>query len=523
MIDQKYIRWLYYTGLLGIIAGMALSKPAVSVGIIVCGIAWLSEADFVVRIKSLKRQPFFWISLLLILLHLTGLLWSENIHYGLKDIKTKLPLVILPFIFGSSRAFDLREMFSYIKFVFVGSLIACSFLSFAIYFHWIKPVQFTEADMRTMIFGVSGVRLALFMCLAICFLGYDAYKTKNNPLRLACALIILWFLFFLNFIESGTAIVFLCLLAVFTLVYAIIKKLTLKWRIVSISFMAVVFVSVAGYVYASVAAVYALKDCPITATASKYGEKYIFDKNFPYVENGCVVGKFIAPWELKTAWEKRSALRFEGRDKLHQTLYATLIRYLNSKGMAKDQEAVEKLTAQDIRNIENGIANYSYTTMYGWQRRLVQIVFEFVSYNSDNRNPFGNSVTQRFEYWRIGWNLFLRSPLFGLGTGDVGDAYNEVYTHYKFEIEHRHKLRAHNQYLTMAVAFGIIGLIIFLAYAFSMVWTNAYGQNHYTALAFLFIMVFSFLSEDTLETQSGVTFIAFFHTFFNLKYKKQTA
>jgi hypothetical protein len=29
--------------------------------------------------------------------------------------------------------------------------------------------------------------------------------------------------------------------------------------------------------------------------------------------------------------------------------------------------------------------------------------------------------------------------------------------------------------------------------------------------------LFSFLSEDTLETQSGVTFIAFFHTLFNLK------
>jgi hypothetical protein len=517
VIPLNYTRWLYYTGLLGIIAGMSLSKPAVSTGLIVCSVAWLSETDYVNRIKSLKNQPFFWISLAFVLMHVLGLLWSENLQYGIKDIKTKLPLIVLPFIFGSSKAFDLRSAWKYINFVFIGSLIACSLLSFAIYFHWIKPAQFTETDMRTMLFGVSGVRLALFICLAICFLVSDMYKIKNSAARLIYIGIIGWFLFFLNFIESGTAIVFLLVLSLFTVVYFIWRKFNVKWRIILLSVITVAFFAGAYAVYNTVSGLFVLKEEPVKSEKSTYGEKYYFDKSLNYIENGYMVGKYIAWVELELAWQERSKIPFKGRDKLHQSIYATIIRYLNSKGGVKDKEALDKLTDTDIRNIENGIANASYLEMYGWQRRLLQIVYEFVSYKADKSNPFGNSVTQRFEYWGIGWDLFCQHPIAGIGTGDVGDAYDAVYRNYKFEIEHRHKLRAHNQYLTIAITLGIIGLIIFLVYALSMLWIKGYTKHSYAAFSFLIIMLLSFISEDTLETQSGLTFIAFFQVFFNLR------
>lgn len=517
MIDLKYTRWLYYTGLLGIIAGMSLSKPAVSTGLFICAGTWLSEFDFVNRLKSLKKQPFFWISLALVLMHVLGLLWSENLQYGFKDIKTKLPLVVLPFIFGSSKAFDLRNEWPFVRFVFIGSLIACSLLSFAIYFHWIKPTQFTETDMRTMLFGVSGVRLALFICLAICFLVNDIYKAENKLRQLIYAAIICWFLFFLNFIESGTALVFLAVLSLFTVIYFIWRKFALKWRIALLSIILLGFFAGAYLVYTTVSGLLVLKPEPVKSGKSKYGETYYFDKSLNYVENGYVVGKYIAWVELEQAWQQRSKIPFKGRDKLHQSIYATILRYLNSKGGVKDKEALDKLTDEDIRNIENGIANSSYLEMYGWQKRLLQIVYEFVSYKANKSNPFGNSVTQRFEYWRIGWNLFCQNPVIGIGTGDVRDAYNEVYSHYKFEIESRNKLRAHNQYLTIGITLGIVGLIIFLVYALSMLWVKGYKMHSYAALSFLIIMLLSFVSEDSLETQSGVTFIAFFQVFFNLK------
>jgi O-antigen ligase len=513
---QQYIRWFYYTGLVGIIAGMSISKPGISVGISVCLLAWLLEKDLFERIKSLKNQPFFWISLALVLLHLAGLLWSDNIAYGLKDTKTKLPLLLLPLIFLSSKAFHLKNEMTFIKFIFISSLIVCTLFSFGIYFHWIKPAQYNPADIRTMIFGVSGVRLALFICLALCFLVFDIYHQKKWQMRFLLFGIAVWFLFFLNFIESGTAVVFIIILVAYSFLYIILVRFSRVKQIIVFSLGFLVLVTSGIIFYSFVTSMMVKKPNPVKGNLTKRGEEYKNYTKLPYLENGYVVGNYIAIYELMDAWNKRSDIKIGKYDKKGQTILSTLLRYLNSKGGVKDAEAVENLSQQDVLNIENGVANYHYQHMFGWQKRLMQIVFEFESYRM-GLNPFGNSVTQRFEYWKIALNLFSENKIIGIGTGDVKEAYEEAYKKYSFNIDPRFKLRAHNQYLTMAATFGLVGFVLFLLYAFSLVWTKSYKEYPYFTFAFFIIMIFSFLSEDTLETQSGVTFIVFFHTLFHLR------
>lgn len=499
---------------------MSISKPGISVGISVCLLAWLLEKDLLQRIVSLKYQPFFWVSLALILMHLAGLLWSENTAYGLKDIKTKSPLVLVPMIFLSSRVFQLKEEMGFVKWIFISSLVVCTLFSFGIYFHWIKPAQFNPSDIRTMIFGVSGVRLALFICLALCFLGYDVYHQKKWHVRLFLLVVALWFLFFLNFIESGTAVVFLILLAAYTFLYIILVRFSRVKQVIVFSIGLIILVTTALVFYSYVTSMMAKKPNPVKGNLTQRGEEYKNYSKLPYLENGYVVGNYIAIYELMDAWNKRSEIKIGKYDKKGQTILSTLLRYLNSKGGVKDGVAVEKLSQKDVVNIENGMANYNYQFMFGWQKRLMQIVFEFESYRM-GLNPFGNSVTQRFEYWKIALNLFAENKIIGIGTGDVKDAYEEAYKKYAFNIDPRFKLRAHNQYLTMAVAFGLVGLVVFFVYAFSLVWSRAYREYPYFTFAFLIVMLFSFLSEDTMETQSGVTFIVFFHTLFHLKKHEQ--
>ena len=72
-------------------------------------------------------------------------------------------------------------------------------------------------------------------------------------------------------------------------------------------------------------------------------------------------------------------------------------------------------------------------------------------------------------------------------------------------------MRSHNQYLAITVAFGIVGL---LWYLFSLLYPLSVKDNrNYLYLVFLFILLFSMLTEDTLETQIGVTLFAFFNSF----------
>ena len=95
-----------------------------------------------------------------------------------------------------------------------------------------------------------------------------------------------------------------------------------------------------------------------------------------------------------------------------------------------------------------------------------------------------------------------------MGTGDVVDE-----CHRQLEVDdspltgtHKH---SHNQYLSFLVAFGLTGTLLILG---TFVWAIFKGRHHKVAffVAYLVILLISFLSEDTLETLAGVVFASYF-------------
>jgi O-antigen ligase len=128
-------------------------------------------------------------------------------------------------------------------------------------------------------------------------------------------------------------------------------------------------------------------------------------------------------------------------------------------------------------------------------------------------NPNGNSMLQRREYWKAGWNLFIAHPVFGVGTGDLKESFKQYYidTDSRLLPEYRH--RAHNQYLSISIALGIIGLVIFFTGLFYPPYILKRHRVWYFTVI-LSIVVLSFIAEDTLETQAGATFTAFFYSLF---------
>jgi len=103
--------------------------------------------------------------------------------------------------------------------------------------------------------------------------------------------------------------------------------------------------------------------------------------------------------------------------------------------------------------------------------------------------------------------------LIGVGTGDIAKSFDEQYEKSNSLLKKENRLRSHNQYLSIAVTFGVIGLLWFLFTLFY----PAYKMKMYSDilyLSFFFIAVFSFFTEDTLETQAGVTFYAFLNSLF---------
>jgi O-antigen ligase len=147
----------------------------------------------------------------------------------------------------------------------------------------------------------------------------------------------------------------------------------------------------------------------------------------------------------------------------------------------------------------------------GLNKRLDRIFFEWSNYRAGG-DPNGHSVLQRWEFWKTGWGIAKSNVLFGVGTGDVKSAFRQAYIDNESPLQPQFRLRAHNQYLTMWITYGIVGLVLFLLI---LAWPlfHGYGRDA-NYIMFFILAALSFLTEDTLESQAGVMFFAFFYALF---------
>lgn len=136
-----------------------------------------------------------------------------------------------------------------------------------------------------------------------------------------------------------------------------------------------------------------------------------------------------------------------------------------------------------------------------------------LGYYKEGGKPSGHSIPQRFAFWKASKEIIAKNPLLGVGTGDIVKAYDDYYKANPSLLDTNSQYRSHNQYLSITVAFGLIGLAVFL---FSVFFPFFYTQQqgHITYMAFFVTFIVSMLIEDTIETQAGATFFAFFAALF---------
>ena len=215
--------------------------------------------------------------------------------------------------------------------------------------------------------------------------------------------------------------------------------------------------------------------------------------------------------ELKMAWEERSKIPFYQKDSNDQDIRITLIRYLNSKGLRKDYQGVKALSDDDIKNIEKGIANYNYTKFISIKSRLYKLFWEYQNYRM-NGDIQGHSVIQRIELWSVSIDLIKKYFWFGAGTGDLPDVFKEELTIQNSPLKET-RMRSHNQFLSIFIAFGIFG---FLWFVFSLIYPLIKTKKYkdYFFMVFFIVLLLSMMTEDTIEPQDGLSFFAFFYTLF---------
>ena len=184
---------------------------------------------------------------------------------------------------------------------------------------------------------------------------------------------------------------------------------------------------------------------------------------------------------------------------------------MTSKGLKKDSVGIWDLNETDIANIENGITNYKYSLSYGLKNRLYQLFYEIEDIKKGNK-PQGHSLGMRFYLWKAGLNIWKNNFWFGVGQGDIDLEFKKFHASQKDKMPETYWIRTHNQFISIAIAFGAIGLVIFL---FTLIYPLICERKSLHFFYFLFsgIILLSFFGEDTLETSVGATMFAFFNSF----------
>jgi len=122
-------------------------------------------------------------------------------------------------------------------------------------------------------------------------------------------------------------------------------------------------------------------------------------------------------------------------------------------------------------------------------------------------------VVQRYLYLQASWNIAKEHLLFGVGNGDVLQAFKDYYESIDSPLVGMQRRGVHNQYLTELIAFGLVGLLVFLT-ALVLPLFLAKKQCSFLATGFLLILMISMLSGGTLDCSAGVAMGGLFYSLF---------
>ena len=496
---------LFVFGLCVMAIGLPLSSFLMSIGQFILLGNWVWQGEWQQKWERLKKTKWITIFFAFYFLHLLGMLWTQDYDYGIKDLKIKLPLLWMPLLFFSSEPLAVKQ-FNYVLKIFVSAVFLSTIIGLFVFLGFSNK---KVIDSREISIFISHIRLSLMIVFSIIILLTDQFKVN----LIVKTILTIWFVCFLLLMESLTGIIVLIFVLILLLGYYLVNRKKTK---LILAFMSV-FVLLAGLfsfvVISEWNKFYAYQIKPIkkeNCLTTQNNRHYFNNFQSKERENGNPIWTCIQIEELRKEWNKRSRINFDSLGYNKNPIATTLIRYLASKSLRKDSASVATLRDEEIKCIENGVTNYNYKKIGSISSRVHEVIWEYDNYYR-NGNPNGHSVAMRIEFWKCAAHIIRNNFLFGVGTGDVKKEFDKYYETSKSKLKHTWWLRSHNQFLTSTSGLGIIAfilLIIILALPFFVKYKYSLLLKVFSVIVFL-----SMLTEDTLETQAGVTFFALFYFF----------
>jgi hypothetical protein len=445
-------------------------------------------------------------------IYFIGTIFTKDFSFALYELKKVVFWIVFPLaIFLSPRLSEKKTylvLFIFVlsvtisSFIFAGKLILGSYLQLA--------------DFRSVSI-VSHIRFSFQVSLAIILLAWFLLRKNKLPIKMPSFILLgtfLWLALFLVLLKSLLGI-FAFFGVLLTSVIIFISGTKNKKRKIVFGILLLFLVLIPAFYIGSVIKEYYNFEKIDPAKVENYtlsGNPYHHNFKQGMRENGHLVYVYVCDEELRQEWNKRSEIKYD--DNLNgYMLGTTLIRYLTSLGYRKDSVGIGKLTDKDIQLIQQGVTNYKFKNHeFSIYPRIYETVWE-LDYYLRTGDPNEKTLAQRIEYVKASLILIKENPLFGIGTGNWVLKYNEVYDQMDTKLSPEKRGPSHNQYLNYMVKFGIFGFLWILAALLYPVFKIGHRHN-FVFILFLVFYAFANLGDANLESHMGLSFFAFFYSFF---------
>ena len=174
---RPYLNQAYLLGLLMVAVGLTLSPFLMGMSQFWLVLVWL--VDGIVARDFKQKLSRFWhnkAAVLLVafyLMHVVGLLWTSDFQYALRDLRVKLPILVMPFVLSSLEPLD-RKRFDLVMLVYVLSVFIATQFSFFRY------VRHDYEDVREISRFISHIRFCLNIVFSMAVVGYYIFKSSAN-------------------------------------------------------------------------------------------------------------------------------------------------------------------------------------------------------------------------------------------------------------------------------------------------------------------------------------------------------
>jgi hypothetical protein len=469
---------------------------------------WLVQGvalrDLSGRFKRAFTLPTGMLFLSFFALHIAGLLWTEDMAWGLDLCRILLPILAFTPVLASVPPISSKELRT-VLLLGAWSAVASSLVCMALRYQVIGQGGYRELSIF-----ISHIRLALLLCFSTAvFVMYAGGRGE----KFLHALAIVWILFFLNRLSSLTGWSILVVLMLYggwrwSADLSLKRRWALRLLLLLLPISALLYVRWCATQYQRVEPT----DLAHLDLRSAGGEPYYHDLKAPLRENNHYVWINVADHELERAWKRSSALDYHGPDGKGQPVRHTLVHYLASLGVRKDSIGFVALSATDVHRVEQGIRSATSGRRDPIRARIEQVLYELERYRATG-DANGHSVAMRMEFLKAGIVLAREHWMTGVGTGDTRPAFAEQYERVGSRLQEQWRLRAHNQYLTLWISFGVFGLLWSLvSWSAPVLARGTFRRPLFVCWAIIFLI--SCVVEDTIETQMGATFFALYYTLF---------